>query len=905
MSKPPSNPNTDVNAAEAWVKLFEGQFFKTRICSFWKKGACRRGRHCKYAHGEREMNAPPDLTNTSICKQMLAYGHCKDDGCPYAHATSELRSTKTFYKTTMCTFHKVGKCKLGTLCRHAHTEDELYTNQVEPTAGQQLGSANPKRQANPQKPRSRMMTQEPCIGVQHSHDVSNLEDSEEDLGFEASSSWGRMQTTPASVNMTGNRKYPVLPEAWQTSYLASMSMDLPQYPASSSMDLDGQYPTRLSSSGNQAASKGMDNDMLEYLRQEDEADLEAEAINEVKSNFVRRQTMPASMNFALQQQRPHPQAAASVGSAHIGASATTGCLPSMDLRWVPQPMMQSLPDINGRATRSPCEMSGQQCRTPSVWTSGGGTAEQTRQLPLPLPQQLPQLQQQQQSLQHVPQNGFRFQAAGYRKSYHDGAAATSGCLPPMEHGWVVNIPTNGANERVQVSNLEDSEDNLGFEVSNNWGRMQTTPASVNMTGNREYPALPKAWQTSYLASMSMDLPQYPASSSMDLDGQYPTRLSSSVNQAAGKGMDSDRSEYLGQQEDEADLEAEAMNEVKSNFVRRQTMPATMNFALQQQRPHPQADACVGASHVGASATTGCLPSMDLCWVPQPMMQSVPDINGRATGPPCEMSGQQCRMPGVWTSGGGTAEQTQQLPLPLPQQLSQLRQQQQQQQQQFQWQQSLQHMPQNGFRFQAAGNRKTYHDGAAATSGCLPSMEHCGVVGSPTNGANERVQVTPARLLTFLLPDRPGNHERWDCQQQPSQQELASLDEFEDDVPWQRAQTLPASFPAATLQHTYHAHKFSTNTSSTRGGSGLSTPSSTQGQSPMVNSEAAATAVASMPHGVMPLPGSQLVLAPGTAIQVPGGILVCAGYAPATGPNESAMASGHEETMKCPLESGVS
>ena len=36
---------------------YEDQFFKTKMCSFWEKGACTRGYDCKYAHGDKERKA--------------------------------------------------------------------------------------------------------------------------------------------------------------------------------------------------------------------------------------------------------------------------------------------------------------------------------------------------------------------------------------------------------------------------------------------------------------------------------------------------------------------------------------------------------------------------------------------------------------------------------------------------------------------------------------------------------------------------------------------------------------------------------------------------------------------------------------------------------------------------------
>jgi hypothetical protein len=110
---------------EAVRERFEGQFFKTKLCVFWEKGRCVRGTMCKYAHGNDELQAMPDLTNTAMCRTMAETGRCDRPGCLYAHSHENLRATDNFYKTTMCSFFRCGRCRLGALCRHAHSESEL------------------------------------------------------------------------------------------------------------------------------------------------------------------------------------------------------------------------------------------------------------------------------------------------------------------------------------------------------------------------------------------------------------------------------------------------------------------------------------------------------------------------------------------------------------------------------------------------------------------------------------------------------------------------------------------------------------------------------------------------------------------------------------------------------------
>lgn len=65
---------------------------KTKLCSFFVEGKCRRGSACGYAHGTCELEVTPDLTKTSICfawKQGLCPNSASK--CPFAHGHRDLR----------------------------------------------------------------------------------------------------------------------------------------------------------------------------------------------------------------------------------------------------------------------------------------------------------------------------------------------------------------------------------------------------------------------------------------------------------------------------------------------------------------------------------------------------------------------------------------------------------------------------------------------------------------------------------------------------------------------------------------------------------------------------------------------------------------------------------------------
>jgi len=71
-----------------------GKFYKTKMCKFYKTGACTRGSECVYAHSMCELEGPPDLHKTELCSQFTFAGFCdKGDACRFAHGAKELRQT--------------------------------------------------------------------------------------------------------------------------------------------------------------------------------------------------------------------------------------------------------------------------------------------------------------------------------------------------------------------------------------------------------------------------------------------------------------------------------------------------------------------------------------------------------------------------------------------------------------------------------------------------------------------------------------------------------------------------------------------------------------------------------------------------------------------------------------------
>lgn len=70
---------------------------KTKLCRFFaKSGFCFHGAACRFAHGEEQLNAKPDLSRTSICAYYAQRGTClAGDRCKFAHGREQLKGPST------------------------------------------------------------------------------------------------------------------------------------------------------------------------------------------------------------------------------------------------------------------------------------------------------------------------------------------------------------------------------------------------------------------------------------------------------------------------------------------------------------------------------------------------------------------------------------------------------------------------------------------------------------------------------------------------------------------------------------------------------------------------------------------------------------------------------------------
>lgn len=65
---------------------------KTKMCSFFLKGRCKRGLACSFAHGVQDLSACPDLRCTKMCPTIRNGGTCMAANCTFAHDEAQLRS---------------------------------------------------------------------------------------------------------------------------------------------------------------------------------------------------------------------------------------------------------------------------------------------------------------------------------------------------------------------------------------------------------------------------------------------------------------------------------------------------------------------------------------------------------------------------------------------------------------------------------------------------------------------------------------------------------------------------------------------------------------------------------------------------------------------------------------------
>jgi len=148
----------DLCSEPSEADLQEKQVLKTQICSFWKKGKCKRGSSCTFAHGNDELNEPVVLQvvpcafyRAGFCRLGNKCRNVHDDAavaetipqvCEFTEkqsiAAPSLRrgnseqtlgrpkpASKMVTKKQICSYWEKGKCTRGSSCLFAHGSEEL------------------------------------------------------------------------------------------------------------------------------------------------------------------------------------------------------------------------------------------------------------------------------------------------------------------------------------------------------------------------------------------------------------------------------------------------------------------------------------------------------------------------------------------------------------------------------------------------------------------------------------------------------------------------------------------------------------------------------------------------------------------------------------------------------------
>ena len=93
---------------------------KTKVCSLFLNGNCHYGEErCFYAHSVQELRELPQLERTSLCPSYRK-GKCRrGDNCKYAHSVDEMTISA---RRVPCLWYREGHCSHGQSCRFSHSE---------------------------------------------------------------------------------------------------------------------------------------------------------------------------------------------------------------------------------------------------------------------------------------------------------------------------------------------------------------------------------------------------------------------------------------------------------------------------------------------------------------------------------------------------------------------------------------------------------------------------------------------------------------------------------------------------------------------------------------------------------------------------------------------------------------
>jgi len=68
---------------------------KTKMCSFFLAGRCKKQGNCTFAHCVSELQPLPDECYAKICEAPLINGGSEDPACSFAHRIEDIHPNKT------------------------------------------------------------------------------------------------------------------------------------------------------------------------------------------------------------------------------------------------------------------------------------------------------------------------------------------------------------------------------------------------------------------------------------------------------------------------------------------------------------------------------------------------------------------------------------------------------------------------------------------------------------------------------------------------------------------------------------------------------------------------------------------------------------------------------------------
>lgn len=122
-----NNQHFHVGRRKQENKRNQSSNYFNRICPYFLKGICNRGRHCRFIHPVEEKTNQENKNEKVLSVESITQNQENEKKEENIEPTVvELQSIQDSYKTRMCIYFLLnGSCRLGDTCRFAHGEHEL------------------------------------------------------------------------------------------------------------------------------------------------------------------------------------------------------------------------------------------------------------------------------------------------------------------------------------------------------------------------------------------------------------------------------------------------------------------------------------------------------------------------------------------------------------------------------------------------------------------------------------------------------------------------------------------------------------------------------------------------------------------------------------------------------------